>query len=53
MQDAKVLNQQEVKEILADYFCVPKEAVISSKYSYIIIGYSDKINERKEGRTEE
>lgn len=44
MQDAKVLNQSEVKEILADYFKVPKESVISSKYSFIIIGYTDTIN---------
>lgn len=53
MQDAKVLNQQEVKEILADYFKVPKEAIISSKYSFIIIGYSDKIYDSKEGKAEE
>lgn len=44
MQDAKVINQSEVREILAEYFCVPKESVISSKYSFIIMGYNENIN---------
>lgn len=48
MQDAKVLNQQEVREILAEYFNVPKEAVINSKYSFIIIGYTDTINHKED-----
>ena len=48
MQDAKVLSQQEVREILADYFNVPKESVINSKYSFIIIGYTDKTMHLKE-----
>ncbi len=48
MQDAKILNQQEVREILAEYFGVPKESVINSKYSFIIIGYTDTINHSKE-----
>lgn len=37
MQRGKILNQQEVREILAEYFDVPKENVINSKYSFIII----------------
>ena len=37
MQNAKVLNQKDVKDVLADYFNVPPERVINSKYSYIII----------------
>ena len=45
MQDAKVLTQQEVREILAEYFKVPKESVITSKYSYIII--QDEKGEKK------
>lgn len=48
MQDAKVISQQEAREILADYFGVPKESVINSKYSFIIIGCTDKINHSKE-----
>lgn len=51
MQDAKVLSQQEVREILADYFKVPKESVINSKYSFIIIGYTDTINQFKEEKS--
>lgn len=50
MQDAKVVNQQEVREILADYFKVPKESVINSKYSFIIIGYTDTTNNLKEAK---
>lgn len=50
MQDAKVVNQQEVREILADYFKVPKESVINSKYSFIIIGYTT--NNLKEAKNE-
>jgi hypothetical protein len=30
-------NKKEVREILADYFNIPIENVINSKYSYIII----------------
>ena len=37
MQNTVVLNQKEVREILADYFNIPIENVINSKYSYIII----------------
>jgi hypothetical protein len=37
VQNAVVLNQMEVREILADYFNIPIENVINSKYSYIII----------------
>lgn len=48
MQDAKVLNQSEVREILADYFKVPKESVINSKYSFIIIGYTNTSNSKEE-----
>lgn len=50
IQDAKVVNQQEVREILADYFKVPKESVINSKYSFIIIGYTDTTNNLKEAK---
>lgn len=50
MQDAKVLSQQEVREILADYFKVPKESVINSKYRFIIIGYTDTTNNSKEAK---
>lgn len=46
MQDAKVINQAEVREILAEYFCVPKESIISSKYSFIIMGYNESINSK-------
>ncbi len=42
MQDAKILNQQEVREIIAEYFGIPVSNVINSKYSYIVIGTSEK-----------
>lgn len=42
MQDAKVLNQKEVREIIADYYKIPIENVINSKYSYIIIDKEEK-----------
>lgn len=47
MQNAKVLNQKDIKEILADYFNVSAERVINSKYSYIIL------EEKKEDNTDE
>lgn len=45
MQNAKVLNQKDIKEILADYFNIPIECVICSKYSYIIIDKEESPNE--------
>lgn len=45
MQNAKVLNQKDVRKILAEYFNVPEERVINSKYSYIIIEKEEKENE--------
>ena len=37
MQKGIVLNQQDVREIIAEHFGVPAEDVINSKYSYIVI----------------
>ena len=37
MRDGIILNQQEVKEIIAEKFGVDVEDVIRSKYSYIVI----------------
>lgn len=42
MQNAKVLNQKDVRKILAEYFNVPEERVINSKYSYIITEKEEK-----------
>lgn len=45
MQNGKVLNQKDVRKILAEYFEVSEEQVINSKYSYIIIDKEEKANE--------
>ena len=45
MQSAKVLSQKDVRKILAEYFNVPEDHVISSKYSYVIIDKEDSSNE--------
>lgn len=47
MKNAKVLSQNEVKEILAEYFNVPVENVMSTKYSYIITEREDGQNGRE------
>ena len=44
MQNAKVLNQKDIREILADYFNVSLDQVINSKYSYIILEEKEKTN---------
>lgn len=44
MQNAKVLNQKDIREILADYFNVSLDQVINSKYSYIILEEKEKNN---------
>ena len=48
MQDAKVLSQQEVREIIAEFFCVPVSNVINSKYSFIVIGDTKEKNIEKD-----
>ena len=37
MQNAKVLSQKDVKEILAKYYNVPLTNITTTKYSFIII----------------
>lgn len=44
MQNAKVLDQKDVRKILAEYFNVPEDRVINSKYSYIIIEKEEKLD---------
>ena len=48
MQDAKILNQQEVREIIAEYFGIPVNNVINSKYSYIVIGADKEADNEKD-----
>jgi len=38
MQEACVLTQNDIKEILSDYFKIPVNQIITSKYSFIVIG---------------
>lgn len=45
MQNAKVLNQKDVRKILAEYFDIPQEYVINSKYSYVILEKEETKNE--------
>lgn len=37
MRDGIILDQQEVKEIIAEHFGVEPEDVVRSQYSYIVI----------------
>lgn len=37
MQNAKVLNEKEVKEALAKVYNVPVENIMKLKYSFVII----------------
>ncbi len=45
MKAAKVLNQKEIRKIIAEHFGVDEEQVINSKYSYIIIDKEEMNNE--------
>lgn len=45
MQKARVLSQRDIKEILADYFSIPQELIITTKYSYIILEKEKENNE--------
>lgn len=45
MKQAKVLNQKEVRSIIAEHFGVSEEQVINSKYSYIVIDKEENDNE--------
>ena len=47
MKDAKILEQNEIREILADHFGIPIDNVIKSKYSYIIIDSEEKESKEK------
>jgi len=37
MDNAVVLNTDDIKKILADYFNVDEKSVIKSQYSYIVL----------------
>lgn len=43
--EGKKKAQEDVRKILAEYFNVPEERVIDSKYSYIIIEKEEKESE--------
>lgn len=44
MQNGIVVNQSDIKTILAKYFEVPESNIISSKYSYVVVGSTKKID---------
>ena len=48
MQNAKVLNQKEVKAIIAKHFNVPETKVIASRYSYMVLTDDDSSEDKKE-----
>lgn len=50
MQSAKVLNQKDVRKILAEYFNVSEDKVINLKYSYIIINKEESEDENDSER---
>ena len=37
MRDGIVLDQNDVKQIIAEHFNVPVESVIKAQYSYIVV----------------
>lgn len=37
MKDAKVIDNNDIKKILAEYFGVPESNILKSQYSYTII----------------
>ena len=45
MQNGIVVNQSDIKTILAKYFEVPESNIISSKYSYVVVGSTKKIDD--------
>lgn len=48
MQNAKILNQKEVKSIIAQHFNVPEEKVIATRYSYMIVTDVDSSEDKAE-----
>ena len=48
MQNAKVLNQKEVKAIIAKHFNVPETKVVASRYSYMILTDDDSSEDKTE-----
>ena len=48
MQNAKVLNQKEVKAIIAKHFNVPETKVIASRYSYMVLTDDDSSEDKTE-----
>ena len=45
MKEGIVLESSDIKEIIAEYFNVPIENVVQTKYSYIVIKGKEKKNE--------
>ena len=48
MQNAKVLNQKEVKAIIAKHFNVPETKVVASRYSYMVLTDDDLSEDKNE-----
>lgn len=48
MQNAKVLNQKEVKAIIAKHFNVPETKVVASRYSFMVLTDDDSSEDKKE-----
>lgn len=48
MQNAKVLNQKEVKAIIAKHFNVPETKVVASRYSYMVLTDDDSSEDKNE-----
>lgn len=44
MQTGIVVSQSDIKSILAKYFEVPESNIISSKYSYVVVGSEKKVD---------
>jgi len=48
MQNAKVLNQKEVKAIIAKHFNVLETKVVASRYSFMVLTDDDSSEDKKE-----
>lgn len=48
MQNAKILNEKEVREAIAEKYNLPVECIGKMRYSYVIMAEPTKDNNKKE-----
>lgn len=47
MQNGTILNQADIREILAEFFNINKESVVNTKYSFLITEESEEFEKWK------